>query len=211
MLFFSCGGDTNSAEESKEVIVTCDPDGGWLTEYFLQFYITEITDITIIGNGYINKAYISIEGEGVGMGTDKEQYTELSELYNDTYYNNYISDPYQNTAFSEALDYINISCAEDYNENYKAGELLNDIIEVQLYQYYDYIQSGYESSLTKKVLETLTNINTKDYLLVDNRTIYLSFTEKPDVEGTLTYNFEIKMGDKIFNSSIDLKYEVEEE
>ncbi len=206
MLFFSCGGDTNSAEES-EIHDSLD-DGADIEDNFVMIYMEDITEITYSDPG-TNPLYIYMRFSGTDVlhSLDHDsRFWELATLYNDTSYNT-LTVPYMYSAFADVLDYINITCNEDYNDNYRAGDSLNDITVAKTYQYYDYIQSGYTTN-NCRVVETFTKINETDYLMVDFDKFYISFTEMPNVSGHYTFNIEIKVGESVCSCLLGVDWEI---
>lgn len=102
-----------------------------------------------IDSMYCNKIYIYndtiyFDFEIYRSIASEKQADSLKSLYNDNHYNEVID---ENNIGGEVLinhlDSIHVVSDADFNETHPAGTLLDDLFDVGIYGYYDYLTSNY--------------------------------------------------------------------
>ncbi len=165
--------------------------------YCYVTYYTIPTSVEFIDASNDSKFYIDFEYE-YHMGG------EYAELNNDTTYDSYV--PTHEQAFAYPLDYINITCDEDYDSEHSAGVSLNDIAWFSGLSFYNYINNGYNiNSGIIQLWELLDSVNSADHSLLMSGwcPFWITFGSYPD-DLTKEYNFniEVKIGDAILSGTL---------
>ncbi len=184
---------------------TSDDDGAIYTKNYVMIYI-EPTEL--MADDSVDSYGIVLNFEGQYIGQDDDGFAELAEKYGDTHYNRRTA-RYLHNAFTEDLEYINITSRTDYDATHLAGALLNDIVMVSFTQHYTYVQSNYKDWSKSSVADYISNINSANYKMIDpKRYLHLTFPTPPtDTSKEYTFDVEVKMGDKIFTQSYTRQFE----
>lgn len=148
--------------------------------------------------------YLDLSCDWIYWGSS-EEFLSLAERYGDTTYYSY-GVPFSQTALAGDLEYVNVTCDSDYDENHSAGELLNDIMGAEFFYYYPYVSSGYDDSVERVSCFDgyLNEIDPSVHRLVSTSqgVIIVKFMSLPtDLDAEYTFNIELRCDDYIVNTS----------
>lgn len=195
--------------------------------YYLSSDIIDLRCEETDSSVYVNLrlcSYSDIEPRKVTIvseGEDKEIFDSLSAKYGDADYENTISrfwDDEDSWFFKKyAFDYtptsISIVSDSDFNEEYKAGEELNDLISMTFNDYHHFIESGYTTFERKTI--PLRDLTPDDMVLLfvtnapfwTSTVLIFTFDTYPTLsqEHTFTFTFDSET-DGTFSKTVTVDF-----
>lgn len=115
-----------------------------MSSHYVSDYLTPTKIKVVPDTGTI---YVEIGGEiyATFKGNQYKHYNLVeswSELYGDTQYEGAVNAG-MHPALAYPIEKITIYCNKDFNAKHLAGEPLDDIVKLNYYSYYSFIQNGY--------------------------------------------------------------------
>lgn len=159
--------------------------------------------------------YLDVKGKFIDSGNDPKLFNQLLDKYNDHYPKpklrpTVVFDPLGYVVLGEPITGVEVKSLDDFNASHQKGADMGDMVYLEWWSYYDYIQGGYETSAMTgngSYLEGGGTAKTCNYHgLIGDSSIYpirmvdftkffcinLYFSQKPDAPGTYRFSVRFK-------------------
>ena len=142
-------------------------------------------------------------------------------LYNDNSYNNDVY-PGLSSSLAYPLDKISIYCDKDFDSEHQAGESLDNIVQLDYYSFYPFIENGYKRFIGKyddrvhymlnfdKVNAEVSKLVWANFLTTKISPSYIAkiiFSSAPDVLGEYTFTLEMTTNGKTLTTTFTYTFE----
>lgn len=199
-------------------IVDLPEDGLVFSQHLITYYLL-INQISCEHDSQKNDIiYLNCSGDSA----TREMLLYLSELNGDTSFNRRTL-PWADRAFAYPFDDITMSCDKDFDSAHPAGEPLDDIVNITIVRYWDYVQNGYQYPEGYEYVNAyglgaiafnykLEEINSDNSKLVSCKTHYLSkpqmsFTTTPDIPGEYTFTLSLTTNGETYTTTFTHTFE----
>ncbi|MBO7566561.1 MAG: hypothetical protein J6T60_05640 [Bacteroidales bacterium] len=205
------------------------PSSYGVSEYSIRIGATQfVYDYEI--DPVLPVGYITKDDESVVLPVDRDEmratmtenvrkFHELAKLLGDTCFPGELT-PLSNSVINDTIFAIDVICNDDFDENHKKGDSVNDLITFYGSTPYHYVTNGYTwlckypfSVMPYGILEQYRDfIICKVDELDEQETKYCSpdfdlyFDKLPSQPGTYTFDVTIKFTDKELKTTVTMKF-----
>ena len=163
----------------------------------------------------ITRFYMGAE-EYISPQTDPVEFERLASRNGDVSYNQWINeDPVfykQPVAFAYDFGSLHITSNADWDTEHPAGSLLDDIMQVEMSSYAEYIRNGYTGPVEVCHKKLASELSAEDMAIVSDSYFTIRFMRAPTLEREHTLTVTLTTTDgKVYTDSLYCIPEVESE
>ena len=198
---FMCSYISSCSDDEEDAInstwLTSGPSKNFITGYCLVDSIS-VDPVNIAPEHNSVCTSVRFYGESISQSDDSERFSALANFYSDTSYNRRVAIS-GNMAVAWRIDSISVNSDMDYDSRHMAGTELNDVFQISLVTYGNFILGNYKDkesdySHIEEVEKPYSKITPEDFTLLKKFPVRFYFTTLPTLSQvhnmTFTFYFE---------------------